>query len=131
MNLLAWLALFHWMDTIITFLLVCGPYRIIITTVITGNLVVKIFMFMSNYFCLWRESMKVFKPGMCWPHTCACLVSWNCFGLHVDMCVFVCPLPRPLITSSMIWCDIDHVWLVKQVLWFFCFLVALYGTCHW
>ena len=33
------------------------------------------------------------------------------------VCVFVsvCP-PRPLITSGMIWCDINRVRLVKQVL---------------
>ena len=28
----------------------------------------------------------------------------------------VCPPPRPLITSGMIWCDIGRVRLVKQVL---------------
>ena len=34
----------------------------------------------------------------------------------VCVCVCVCPPPRPLITSGMIWCDIDRVRLVKQVL---------------
>ena len=34
----------------------------------------------------------------------------------VCMCVSVCSPPRPLITSGMIWCDIDRVRLVKQVL---------------
>ena len=34
----------------------------------------------------------------------------------VCVCVSVCPPPRPLITSGAIWCDIDHVQLVKQVL---------------
>ena len=46
------------------------------------------------------------------------------FGLRVGMCVCVCvcvcvsvyPPPRPLITSGVIWCDIDRVRLVKQVL---------------
>ena len=33
------------------------------------------------------------------------------------MCVSVCPSLRPVITSGVIWCDIDHVQLVKQVLW--------------
>ena len=37
----------------------------------------------------------------------------------VCMCVCVCPPPRPLITSGMIWCDIDCVRLVKQVLQLF------------
>ena len=38
------------------------------------------------------------------------LVSWNCFGLHIGMCVCVCvsvsacPPPRALITSGM--CDV-------------------------
>ena len=35
------------------------------------------------------------------------------------VCVSVCPPPRPLITSDMIWCDVDCVQLVKQVLWLF------------
>ena len=34
----------------------------------------------------------------------------------VCMCVSVCPPPRPLITSGVIWCDIGRVRLVKQVL---------------
>ena len=34
----------------------------------------------------------------------------------VSVCLSVCPLPRPLITSGVIWCDIDRVRLVKQVL---------------
>ena len=32
------------------------------------------------------------------------------------VCVSVCPPPRPLITSGVIWCDIGRVPLVKQVL---------------
>ena len=45
------------------------------------------------------------------------LVSWNCFSSRIDMCVCVsvCPPPRALITSGMIWCDIGHVQLVKKV----------------
>ena len=35
------------------------------------------------------------------------------------MHVSVCLPPRPLITSGVIWCDIDCVRLVKQVLWLF------------
>ena len=31
------------------------------------------------------------------------------------VCVSVCPPPRPLIISGVIWCDIDCVRLVKQV----------------
>ena len=57
----------------------------------------------------------------CRPQGCACLVSWNCFGLCISMsvCVCVCVPSRALITSGMIWYDIDRVWLVKEVLQFF------------
>ena len=66
----------------------------------------------------------VFKPGTCsrrprvpgfskllwfelrYARTCMC----------VCVCLSVCPPPRPLITSGMIWCDIGRVRLVKQVL---------------
>ena len=37
-------------------------------------------------------------------------------GLLNQACVCVCPPPRPLITSGVIWCDIGRVRLVKQVL---------------
>ena len=43
------------------------------------------------------------------------LVFWNCFGPHVGMSVCTCPPPRALITSGVIWCDIGHMRLVKQV----------------
>ena len=43
--------------------------------------------------------------------------------VHVSVCVCVClsvcPPPRPLITSGVIWCGIDLVRLVKQVLQLF------------
>ena len=42
-------------------------------------------------------------------------------GMRV--CVCVCPRPRLLITSGVMWCDIDLIWLVKQV------LQLLYGDC--
>ena len=34
----------------------------------------------------------------------------------VSVCVSVCPPSRALITSSVIWCDIGRVQLVKQIL---------------
>ena len=43
------------------------------------------------------------------------LVSLSCFGSHIGM--RVCPPPRELITSDVIWCDIGRVQLVIQVLW--------------
>ena len=41
-----------------------------------------------------------------------------CGRLYVCMfmCVCVCPPPRLLITSGVMWCDIDSRRLVKQVL---------------
>ena len=36
--------------------------------------------------------------------------------VRASVCVCVCPPPRPLITSGVIWCDIGRVQLVKQVL---------------
>ena len=51
------------------------------------------------------------------------LVSWNYFGSHISMCVYlcvsVCPPPRALIYSGVIWCDTGRVQLVKQVSWLF------------
>ena len=44
---------------------------------------------------------------------------WSaCRYARVCVCVYVCvcPPPRPLISSGVIWCDIDRVRLVKQVL---------------
>ena len=41
----------------------------------------------------------------------------------VCVCVCVCPLPRLLITSGMMWSNIDPIQLVKQV------LQLLYATC--
>ena len=49
--------------------------------------------------------------------SCVHLVSWNWFSSCVGMCM--CLPPRPLITSGVIWCDIDCVQLVKQVLQLF------------
>ena len=48
-----------------------------------------------------------------------CVCVSVCLSVSVCLCVSVCPPPRPLITSGMIWCDIDHVQLVKQVLQLF------------
>ena len=44
--------------------------------------------------------------------------------MSVCVCVFVCPRPRLLITSGMMWHDIDLIRLVKQV------LQLLYGYCR-
>ena len=42
-----------------------------------------------------------------------------CVHVCVSVCLSVCLPPRPLIISGMIWCNIDRVRLVKQVLGLF------------
>ena len=48
------------------------------------------------------------------------LLSAN-FSMCVCLCV--CPAPRLSIHSGMMWCDIDPIRLVDEVLW------LLYGSC--
>ena len=65
------------------------------------------------------SSKKIFKPGTRGqrPHAPGFLkLLW--FARRYA-CVSVCPPQGPLITSGVIWCDIGHVWLVKQVLQLF------------
>ena len=66
-----------------------------------------------------NNNNSIFKPGACslWPRMPGFLkLLWF---MHRHVCVSVCPPQRPLITSGMIWCGIDRVWLVKQALWLF------------
>ena len=44
-------------------------------------------------------------------------------GICICVCMCVCPRSRLLITSGVMWRDIDLIWLVKQV------LQLLYGDC--
>ena len=64
-------------------------------------------------------SFENFKPGMCRLQSGMHLLFLVCMPVCVCVCVSVCPPPRPLVTSGMIWFDIDCVWLVKQVLQLF------------
>ena len=48
-----------------------------------------------------------------WPRTPGFLKSL----LFAHRYVSVCPPPRPLITSNVIWCDIGHVWLLLSINW--------------
>ena len=50
---------------------------------------------------------------------CVCL----CVCVDVCVCVFVCLCPRLLITSGVMWRDLDPIGLFKQV------LLLLYGNC--
>ena len=67
----------------------------------------------------WRRMtcISFFSVNSLWPRAPGFL---KFFCPHVSMrvcvCLSVCPPPRPLITSGVIWCDIDLVRLVKQVL---------------
>ena len=45
-----------------------------------------------------------------------CMCVCVCVCVCVCLCVCVCPPPRLLITSGMMWRDIDSIQLVKQVL---------------
>ena len=55
--------------------------------------------------------------------------QYGCVCLHVCVCVFVCVCvclfvrPRLLITSGVMWRDLDPIEFVKQV------LLLLYGNC--
>ena len=63
--------------------------------------------------------MSIFiKPGMrgLWPRMPGFLKLLWFVRRYACVCLSVCPPSRPLITSDVIWCDIGHVRLVKQVL---------------
>ena len=59
----------------------------------------------------------LFKPGVRWPQLPH---AWflKIVSVLTSVCVylFVCPSPRLLITSGMMWGDMDLIRLVKQVL---------------
>ena len=50
------------------------------------------------------------------PVRIVCMCMCVCVCLRVCVCVCVCPPPRLLITSGMMWRDIDPIRLVKQLL---------------
>ena len=50
---------------------------------------------------------------------CVCVCVFMCVCVSLCLCVSVCPPLRPLISSGVIWCDIDRAQLVKQVLQLF------------
>ena len=56
---------------------------------------------------IYSISHQFFKLGARWPHPVRI----------VSMCVCVCvSVPRLLITSGMVWRDMDSIQLVKQIL---------------
>ena len=72
------------------------------------------------------STLKHFLNQACAAEGRARLVSWNCFGSRVSMCVCVCACVcvRVCVCASVSipeginnqLCDIGHVWLVKQAL---------------
>ena len=77
---------------------------------------------------VWFVKPGVYRPQVHEP--CVLKLLWfTCqfMSLCVCVCVCVCSPLKVLIASGMMWCDIDHVWLVKQVLQtaFSCFIWQL------
>ena len=64
-----------------------------------------------------------------WTSVCVCVCMCVCVRVCVRACVCVCVCvclpPRLLITSGMMWHDMDSIRLVKQV------LQLLYGKCSY
>ena len=68
---------------------------------------------------MYMVTHSFFKPGAHDQRPRALFLEIALVHMLVCVCVSVCPSPRALITSGMIWCDIGRVRLVKQVLWLF------------
>ena len=52
---------------------------------------------------------NILKPGMHRPQAGMCLISYDCFCADVCMCMCVCLPPRLLITSGVMWCDMNTI----------------------
>ena len=68
-----------------------------------------LYPYKNEEICMALFHIRIFKLGACWLQAGVRLVSYNCFC--TDICICVCPPPRLLITSSMIWTPCD--WLNK------------------
>ena len=62
--------------------------------------------------------MYIFKPGM--PGLEKLILCGLSVCVYVCVFVFVCTCPRLLMTSGMMWHDMDLIQLVKQVLQLLC-----------
>ena len=81
-------------------------------------------------YSLYCKVSQCFKLCVCHLQVSVHLVSWNCFCLQMSPCMHACEcacacvhararvcLPlRALITSGIIWCDIDPLWLVYHII---------------
>jgi len=65
----------------------------------------------NDHFMLFNQAHAGQRLVLTWFHEIAFV-----HDVCMCTCVCVCPPPRLLITSSMIWYDIEPVWLVKQAL---------------
>ena len=64
--------------------------------------------------CYWRQPTYVFKPGVpCCRPACAWFLKIVSVWMSACVCVCVCMCvslpPRLLITSGMIWCDMNPI----------------------
>ena len=58
------------------------------------------------------ELLVTIKPGTHWPQAGEPgFIELLCpqMLVYVVVCVYMCPPPRPLITSGVMWCDIDPI----------------------
>ena len=66
-----------------------------------------------------QNGPNLYKTGMHQPAP-DFLELFQCGYLYVFVCICVCLPPRLLITSGVMWHDMDSIWLVNQALWLLC-----------
>ena len=83
----------------------------------TWQLLVDICKYNLMKICMFGVSNNAlyFKPGAQATHAWFLEIGLVCTSVCMSVSVSVCLPPRALITSGVIWCDIGHVRLAKQV----------------
>ena len=76
--------------------------------------------------CGFIYSYFLSKPAMCWLQAGTCLMIL----VYTSVCMCVCPLPRVLITSDMIWCDTYIPYVIGKTSFVAFPCLNLYDTCH-
>ena len=85
---------------------------------IANSLHYSIYTFLYAFNCMhysqdyFQDFLKQVHAG-CGRHVPGYLKLFLCGHLYVCVCVCVCPLPRLLITSGVMWHDMDLISLVK------------------